>query len=137
MVDEEQAELEKKRQTLNQILTGYAMDWSNLDSTVAYKADHQLALPECVFECPKCGKTHWVESMYLFQQVDSPKRVYIQSLSTFFDMKPDGEIVGLSGDFVLGASQITMLCGECLTMLGIDVSDVEVITPGFPDERKQ
>ena len=124
----------------NEVLTDYTLHWSSFWPTatsVVRKVDEipSVSLAEIWFKCPACEEQGGAENMYLLQRNAETEAVVMQSLSTFFDVLPDGNYSGIESIFDLGASEVVMCCRTCISKDGYDPDSVEIIIPKFAEQK--
>jgi hypothetical protein len=142
MSEYSEEEYDERVATFNELLTDYTLHWSNffetaqtMQATTPEGEIPSVSLAEVWFKCPACEESGGAEQMYLLQRNKETGDVVMQSLSTFFDVLPDGSYSGIESIFDLGASEVVMACRACVTQYGHDPDSVEIIMPEFTETK--
>lgn len=128
-------EYQARVKAFNEIVVDYTLHWSNFTEAAHATPDMRLSLAEIWFECPACGSKGGAEQMYLFQRIKENDGVVMQSLSTFYDVTPDGNYSGVEAIFDLGATEVIMACRTCVEADGHDPDSVEIIMPEYKESK--
>ena len=126
-------EYQERVEVFNEIVLDYTLHWSNFEDAAYTMTDMRLSLAEVWFECPACGSKCGAEQMYLLQRNKENGRVVMQSLSTFYDVTPDGNYSGVEAIFDLGATVVIMACRTCVDKDGFGPESVEIIEPEYKE----
>ena len=128
-------EYQQQVKSFNELLVKYMLNWSNFFETANAASDSTVSLAEMWFKCPACDEMGGAENMFLLQCSAEDESVVMQSLSTFFDVTEDGNYSGVEAIFDLGASEVVMVCRECVKKDGYDPDSVEIIMPEFTEKK--
>lgn len=128
-------EYQERVEAFNELLVDYTLFWSNFYQAASETTDQSLSLAEIWFQCPACDSQRGAEHMYLLQRNKENGSVVMQSLSTFYDVTPDGNYSGVEAIFDLGATVVLMVCRECVVKDGYDPESVEIIEPEFTESK--
>jgi len=128
-------EYQERVEAFNEIVVDYTLEWSNFEEAAHVSPDLTLSLAEIWFNCPACGSKCGAEQMYLLQRNKKNGRVVMQSLSTFYDVTPDGNYSGVEAIFDLGATVVIMACRTCVEADGHDPDSVEIIPPEYKESK--
>ena len=135
MSEYNEEEYQQRVEAFNELLVGYALHWSNFYEVAFNLKDSDISLAEVWFKCPACEESGGAENMFLLQRNKETGDVVMQSLSTFFDVEEDGQYSGVEAIFDLGASEVVMVCRECVKEDGHDPDSVEIIEPEFTEKK--
>ncbi len=128
-------EYQQRVEAFNELLVDYTLHWSNFYEVAHYVSDLNVSLAEVWFKCPACEERGGAENMFLLQCLKEDGSVVMQSLSTFFDVTEDGNYSGVEAIFDLGASEVVMVCRECVEQDGHDPDSIEIIMPEFTEKK--